>query len=67
MYLMPPRMGRMGDAISVDPTTLLLGLLALAGGMFLFGGKATPRLHERKKRRLLRKRAKLSRQISLLG
>jgi len=46
--------GGMGD-FSVDPTTLGIGIGALALGMFLFGSKTGPALRRRKAARLRRK------------
>jgi hypothetical protein len=52
--------------LSVDPTTLALGIGALALGMFLFGGKIGPKLRKRKAGKLRQRREALSRQISEL-
>lgn len=50
--------GSMG-AIETDPSLLLVGVGALALGMFLFGAKHGPRLRKRKAARLRRRLAAL--------
>lgn len=46
-------------ALEVDPTTLMIGIGALALGMFLLGGKHGPKLRRRKAARLRRRLAEL--------
>lgn len=65
MYTMPFRettpagqLGAFGE-VAVDPGLLMWGLGALALGMFLLGGKHTPRIKQYRVRRLRRKLARL--------
>lgn len=53
-----PGLQGMGD-LAVDPTMLIVGIGALALGVFLFGAKHGPRLRKRKAARLRRKLAAL--------
>lgn len=50
--------GGLGADISLDSNLLIGGAIALALGFFLFGGRAVPKLRDRRRRRL---RAKLKR------
>jgi hypothetical protein len=65
-YEPPPRQ-RLGNlGAQVDTTTLLLGIGALALGMFLFGGKVGPKLRKRRAARLRRRHVALGRRIAEL-
>jgi len=57
----------MGDDVSVDPKLLLGGIGLLALGMFIFGGKAAPKMRARKVARLQQRRARISQQLAALG
>lgn len=64
----PRGLGAFDDEyMSVDPKLLFAGLGLLAAGMFLFGGRAAPKMRARKVARLKRRRDSLSRQLASLG
>ena|SRR6266478_6183227 len=54
------------SAISVNPTLLFWGGLALVAGMFLFGAKSGPQIKKRKIARLASRREALTRQLKEL-
>lgn len=68
----PASLGRLGDdepvapTITADPSTLFVGLAALAGAFFLLGGNVTPKIRRAEASRLKRRRDTISKRISAL-
>lgn len=53
-------------AISADPSTLLVGLAALAAAFFLLGGNITPKIRRAEASRLKGRREAISKRIAVL-
>jgi hypothetical protein len=52
--------------VSLDPTTLIAGVGLLFLGSFLLGGRTVPKIRKGRAKRLRKRRAALSKQISSL-
>lgn len=53
-------------SITADPSTLLIGVAALAAAFFLLGGNVTPKIRRAQAGRLKRRREQISKRIAVL-
>lgn len=66
VYTMRRGLNGLGDDVTVSQPLLIGGIVALAAAMFLFGGRATPKLRKRKAARLRKRYEGLGAQLKRL-